>query len=105
IVTLPVTGDKTVRVHHDGRKITLGFACGAVQGRVMNQVLTERISGYRSKKDGRLPTGVRFSGQGKLDLENHLAQSDPLASFKAFTDEIASLGCDVQVDPGILNLL
>jgi len=32
IVTLPVTGDKTVRIQHDGRKVVLGFACGATQG-------------------------------------------------------------------------
>ena len=105
VVTLPVTGDKTVRIRHDGRKVVLGFACGATQGRVMNMVLTERIHRYRSKDEGRLPEGVKFSGQGRLDLENHLAQPDPLASFQAFTGELTALGCDVQVDPAILNLL
>src|SRR5207249_1445037 len=105
IVTLPITGDKTVRVGHDGRKVVLGFHCGAAQGRVMNQILTERIHHHRSKRDGRVPEGVHFSGQGRLDLENHLAQQDPVASFQAFTEEITSLGFDVQVDPGVLNLL
>jgi hypothetical protein len=79
-ITLPVTDDRRVRVAHDGRKVRLSFACGFTQARVMNAVLDRRVY---SSKARRLPKGYRYAGDGKLDLEAHLLQDDPIASVRS----------------------
>ena len=104
-ITMPTTGDRHVRFAHNGRKLVLQFKCGAAQGRVMNTVLEDTIQGYRSRREHRLPKGVRFVGQGKLDLENYLAQGDPVASFAAFAQTIRAMGYEVEVDPAIPRYL
>lgn len=96
-INLAVTGDKTVRVGHDGRKVQLGFRCGFTQARVMNAILGKRIY---STLEHRLPKGFRFSGQGKLDLQVHLLQEDPMGSVQGLLEKVAAQDAEVQVDEG-----
>ncbi|NCA73171.1 MAG: helicase, partial [Sphingobacteriia bacterium] len=103
-ITRPVTGDQRVHVAHNGRKIVLGFRCGFTEAKVRNAVLRARlvptgIEGHR------YPRGVRYTGQGALDLEVHLIQDDPLASFRDLVALIRSVGADPQVDPGLERYL
>lgn len=88
-ITLPVTGDNRVKVALDGRKIKLKYFCGFTHARVANAVLVKRIY---SSEHNRLPAGVQYAGEGALDLEVHLMQSDPLASFEALLRVITENG-------------
>ena len=96
-ITLPVTGDKRVRIAHDGRKIILGYRCGFTQARVANGVLDKRIW---STADHRLPQGYRYAGQGKLDLHVHLLQEDPEGSLRELVAQIEAHDAEAVVDPG-----
>lgn len=100
-ITMPVTGDKRVRISHNGRRLVLGFRCGAVQARVLNAVLVDRL-GYEKI---RRPDRVKFQGQGRLDLHCYLAQPDPLGSIDAFVKQVASLGFEPEVDAGVRRWL
>ena len=101
-ITLPVTGNNTVRIGHSGRKVGVSFKCGLTQARVMNEVLrgtVERVPQHR------YPKGVQYLGQGMLDIEVHLLQPDPLGSFGKFVGEIKEAGGKPDVDPGLWNYL
>jgi hypothetical protein len=97
-ITIPVTGDPTVRVAHDGRKVRLGFNCGFTKARVMNAILREPIS---STLDHRLPKDYRFAGQGLLDLQIHLLQENPEASLNSLLDLIQKQQATPIVHPGL----
>lgn len=99
-ITLPVTGNSEVRVVHDGRRIGLKFCCGLIQARVMNAVLRKRISQYADRVY-RLPKGARYEGQAMLDVEAHLVQEDPAASFAGFLEVIRKAGGKPCVDRGL----
>lgn len=103
-VTLPVTGDARVRISHSGRKVHMGFACGFAQARVMNAVLRSKLPA-RLPEEGRYPAGVRFRGQGQLDLEVCLAQRDPPAAWQQFIEAVRAAGGDPRPDPGIVGYL
>lgn len=96
-ISLPVTGDKQVRVAHDGRRIVLKYLCGFTQARVANAVLAARIW---STEHHRLPDGYLYAGQGKLDLQTHLLQPDPEASVQCLLEEIRQQDAEVVVDAG-----
>lgn len=99
-ITLPVTGNKSVRVCLDGRKIKLQYSCGLVQAKVDNAILWKRIS---SNEHVRLPKGVRYDGEGKLDLEVYLCQSDPVAAFNRFMNLINDAGGIATPAPGVFE--
>lgn len=99
-ITLPVTSNARVHVAHDGRRIKLGFECGLTQAKVLNAILVDGIAAHRPP-DHRYPKGVRYTGQGRLDIEVYLAQRDPLAAFQGFIDRIAEAGGEPDVDPGL----
>jgi len=103
VITRAVTGDASVRVIHDGRRIGLRFACGLVEARVLNAVLKERIEAYRAEgvELHRYPKGVRYTGQGILDVEAHLAQEHPLGSFNRLLETIVAAGGTPIVDEGL----
>jgi hypothetical protein len=101
-ITRPVTGNTKVRLGHSGRKLTLGFACGLIEAKVRNAILGERLT--PTGIDGhRYPKGVKYTGQGALDIEVHLTQEDPLASINALCDLIRAAGAHLEVDPGLLR--
>jgi hypothetical protein len=99
-VTIPVTGNRQVKVAHTGRKIILRFFCGLTQAKVLNAIYRETVPN-NDKTRHRYPKGIKFTGQGVLDIEVHLAQPNPLASFQAFVTTICSAGGDPVVDPGL----
>ncbi|WP_235516621.1 methyltransferase domain-containing protein [Caballeronia cordobensis] len=99
-ITRAVTGDKSVKVSHDGRRIRLSFACGFNEAMVLNAVLVKRIY---SRDGHRLPRGFRYSGQGLLDMETYLVQDDPVAAFGQLLDRIRSVGGEPQLAPGFME--
>lgn len=102
--TIPgeVTGDVGVRVVHDGRRIGLKFRCALVHARVMNAILKGPVAPIENH---RYPKGVRYIGQGRLDVEVYLLQPDPVAAFEAFLDDIRAAGGEPDVDPGLRGYL
>lgn len=103
-VTTPVTGDDRVWIAHSGRKVRLRFACGFTQARVVNGILRARLP-PRLPEEGRYPSGVRFTGQGQLDIELYLAQPDPLAAWSRFLEAVRNAGGHPLPDPGIEGYL
>lgn len=63
-----VTGDRTVRIGHDGRKLRLSFRCAFARAKAMNAVLRSRCG--PALEGIRRPAGVEHDGQGWFDLEN-----------------------------------
>ena len=98
-ITLPVTGDKVVRVVHDGRKIGLKFGCGFTQARVMNAILEGPA---RVSDTGRLPKQYPFAGSSRLDLEAHIATGDAVASLGNLVRDIEACDAKVAFDKGFL---
>jgi hypothetical protein len=101
-IDLPVTGNRTVQIALDGRKVRLRYFCGLTQAIVANAVLDKRIF---SDENHRLPKGVQFNGQGKLDVEAYLLQKQPVAAFKAFVESIREAGGEPVVQPGVFETL
>ncbi|KXV11125.1 helicase [Caballeronia megalochromosomata] len=99
-ITRAVTGDKSVKVSHDGRRIRLSFACGFNEAMVLNALLVKRIY---SRDGHRLPRGFRYSGQGLLDMETYLVQDDPVAAFDQLLARIRSVGGEPRLAPGFLE--
>lgn len=106
-ITLPVTGDTRVCLTHDGRRIGLHYGCGLTQAKVANAVLRESVATYAGAegKPHRYPKEARYTGQGALDVEVHLLQPDPLASFKGLLETIRLAGGQPDVDPGLWGYL
>ena len=101
-ITQPVTGNRMVRISLDGRKVRLRYHCGLTEAIVANAVLDKRIN---STEHHRLPKGVQFNGQGKLDVETYLLQEDPMGSFKGFVEAIRMVGGQPVVQPGVFETL
>ncbi|MBA4372297.1 MAG: helicase [Thermodesulfovibrio sp.] len=102
-ITRPVTGDTTVRVAHNSRRIVLGFNCGLTEAKILNAILVRRLSDV--PVDFRRPEEFKYTGQGKLDVEVHLAQPDPVGSFSAFLEEIRKAGGTPIVHSGVWGYL
>ncbi|SAK94967.1 SNF2-related protein [Caballeronia catudaia] len=100
VITRAVTGDKSVMISHDGRRIRLGFACGFNEAMVLNAVFVKRIY---SRDGRRLPRGFRYSGQGLLDMETYLIQDDPVAAFDQLLTRFRSVGGEPQLAPGFME--
>lgn len=101
-ITLPVTGDKSVRVAHDGRWLKLRFGCGFTQARVMNAILVER---NLPAGDQRVPKQYRYTGSSRLDLEAHVASGDAKASVEALLADIEAADATPVVAPGLWSHL
>jgi hypothetical protein len=102
VVTLQVTGNKTVRVVHSGRKIGLKFACGGIQAKVLNAVYRKQV---HSSESHRLPKGIKYSGQGLLDVQVILATDDPMETLEALSSIINKAGGHAELDAGLQNYL
>lgn len=98
VITQPVTGDPRVRVVHSGRKIHLKTYCGLWQARVYNSVLEGLVF---SQEGLRLARGVRYSGQGLLDVEAIVASGEPRESLGRLLDRIAATGAVPLIDEGL----
>lgn len=93
-----VTGDRTVRIGHDGRKLRLAFRCAFARAKVMNAVLRSRCG--PSIEGIRRPTGIEFAGQGWMDLENWLITGRPMELLATLEAKIRELDCEPVVDLG-----
>jgi len=91
VILTPVTGDRDVKLAHNGRKIILKFKCGLVEAKVRNALLKESVKRYVSKGH-RYPVHMKFTGQGILDIETHLLQADPYESLNNLCDQITQAG-------------
>ena len=100
-ITLPVTGERSVRITRHLRRLLLRFRCGLTQARVQNAVLRSRLA----PRDERYPRGVHFEGEGALDVEVLLAQSDPWKAFADLQALIRSAGGVPCPDAGVLGYL
>ncbi len=88
-ITLPVTGDATVRIARNGRRLTLRFACGFAQAKGLNRLLRDQVPRsdthrYPNPKKRRFAHAKPewYTGQGVFDLELHLTQPDARASIE-----------------------
>jgi hypothetical protein len=99
-ITRPVTGDATVVISHDGRKIRLGFACGFTEAMVLNRVYDSRIF---SREGHRLPRGFRYAGQGLLGMETYLVQPEPITALEKLFERIRSVGGVPRFAPGVIE--
>ncbi|OGU23761.1 MAG: hypothetical protein A2580_17920 [Hydrogenophilales bacterium RIFOXYD1_FULL_62_11] len=88
-ITGPVTGNREVRIVHRGRQIYLKFKCAFMQAKVLNHVL---VGPVRPMENHRYPKGVRFQGQGKLDVEVMLLQPDPMGCLRQLEAMVADMG-------------
>lgn len=105
-ITMPVTHDRRVRVVRHGRQIRLRFGCGWMQARVMNAIYREKAPNADGNAYHRYPKGVRFVGQGPLDVQNLLATNDPVQMFhRKIVDVIEGEGGVAVVDPGLVPYL
>lgn len=101
VITIPVTGDSRVRVTHSGRHINLRFYDGLTQAKVLNAIHQARVL---HQPDGpRMAPGVKYVGQGWLDIENLLAAPDPSSNLQALLDAITAAGGVPIPDQGLLN--
>jgi hypothetical protein len=103
-ITRPVTGDTTVRVGHNSRKVILGFNCGLTEAKVLNGIYINRVADD-GEVEFRRPKGFKYAGQGALDMEVHLMQDDPIASFEELIAQIRRVGGAPVVDPGTWSYL
>ncbi len=101
-ITLPVTGDKLVRLVHTGRKIHMKFSCGLMQARCENAIYRKRVF---STEHHRLPKGVKYAGQGVLDVERLVAAEDFDSTWDGLIHSLKKQGADVQVDLGLVNYI
>ena len=101
-INLPVTGEARVSVHLDGRRIKLKFFCGLVQAKVLNAIYVKRIF---SSTTHRLPSNVKYAGQGRLDLNAYLISDDPLQAFNEFLGLIEANGGKPDLHPSVLPTL
>lgn len=94
-ITLPVTGDSRVTLHHHNRRIVIKYACGLVQAKVANALMKAPVERDRH----RYPKGIDCIGSGLLLLDVHLAQDDPKASFNSLIERINISGGQAIVTP------
>lgn len=100
-IATAVTGDRTVRVSHSGRRIHLSFACGLVEAKVRNAILRERLQ--PGDLPHRLPKGVQYAGEGWLDIENLLAAERPEDSLDRLLAMIAAAGGEPAASASLVN--
>ncbi len=93
VITLPVTGNNRVELHHNNRRITLKYHCGLVQAKVANGLLRKTAEGKR------LPANLKHEGEGKFLLDVLLLQDQPEQALQDLTDEINALGGSAWISP------
>lgn len=92
-ISLPVTGNQRVELHHHNRRIVLKYHCGLVMARVANAVLQAPARAVR------LPSSVRYAGDGRLLLDVLLLQDSPADAFDSLLAQIRAAGGSPWVSP------
>jgi len=93
VITLPVTGDRRVEMHHHNRRLVLKYRCGLVQAKVHNALLGGAAWGHR------LPGQIRYTGDGQFFLDVLLVQDDPETQLERLAQKINDLGGDAWISP------
>ena len=86
VITLPLTGDKRVGMHHHGRRIVLKYHCALVQAKVANALFRDLATAKR------LPKSITYSGEGQLLIDVLLLQDDPHQALEALCHRIRLSG-------------
>lgn len=98
-ITLPVTGDKRVELHHKHNRIVVKYHCGLTQAIVANGLLRKPVEYPSGRRGHRYPKHIQYCGSGKLFIDTYLMQDEPKAAFNAFLAEIQILGGEPVVSP------
>jgi hypothetical protein len=103
-IKLPVTGDNRVRLYAKSQDLLgIRFSCGRMQGLALNAILSSRLV---SSSEHRYPQGIKYAGQGKLNLQAHLFADDPLRSLEeTLVEPLQALGAMVSIDTQLVNRL
>ncbi len=94
---LPITGDRSVRLAHDGRHIRVACKDAATYVQAMNDLLIRRIAGHEQRR----VQAATFEGQGQLDVETLLAQPDPHGALLRVVSNLRALGLQVSIDDSL----
>ncbi|MBW8191343.1 hypothetical protein K0504_09865 [Neiella marina] len=95
-ITLPVTGDNTVELHHHNRQLIVKYRCGLTQAKVANALMQAPVeNGSRH----RYPTNFRYVGSGRLLLDVYLQQDDPEEALQATVSIIQKAGGSPLISP------
>lgn len=92
-ITLPVTSNKRVELHHNNRRIVLKYHCGLVQAKVANGLLKQTAKGKR------LPASLPYAGSARLMLDVLLLQDQPDRELDELAREINCLGGEAWISP------
>lgn len=102
-ITLPVTGDKRVRLYQKRSKIGMRFYCGLMQALAMNSVQGQVL---QSSVDHRYPSHVKWEGHGKLNINAHLMHQDPLQSITdTLITQLNTVGAQVSMDHQLIRFI
>ncbi len=99
-ITGDVTGDRIVRIVHNGRRVGFKFGCALMQAKVLNRVLDEPV---QPQEGHRYPKGIRYIGQGKLDVEVMLLQDNPMGCLTWLERQVEMAGGIPRLDAGLRN--
>lgn len=104
VITLPVTGSKSVRLYQKRSSIGLRFECGLTQAICLNALLGEHLV---SDADHRYPRHIQFNGHGRLNINAHLLAQDPLASIQAHVVQVLeqAFSAEVTIDSQLMNFI
>jgi len=93
VITLPVTGNPRVELHHHNRRIVVKYHCGLVQAKVANGLLKDTAEGKR------LPNTIRYDGDGQFLLDVLLLQNNPEQQLYELAQRINSFGGRAWISP------
>ncbi len=93
VITLLVTGNSRVELHHHNRRIIVKYHCGLVQAKVANGLLRDVAYGKR------LPKTIKYQGDGQFLLDVLLLQDKPHLQLFNLVKQINALGGDAWISP------
>ncbi|MFT5715923.1 MAG: hypothetical protein ACI9T7_000096 [Oleiphilaceae bacterium] len=91
-ITLPVTGNNTVNLHHHNNRIIVKYNCGLTQAKVANGLLDAKVPMPEGRKGHRYPTLLPYIGSGRFLIDSYIIQDDPNAAFSALLNDISNFG-------------
>ncbi|MGH0003538.1 helicase-related protein [Pseudovibrio ascidiaceicola] len=98
-ITLPVTGNKRVELHHNARKIVIRYACGLTQAKVANGLLRDAATVKQQNTRKRLPKEIKYQGDGQFLLDVLLVQDKPETQLDELAQRIEKLGGEPWISP------
>lgn len=92
-ITLPVTLDNTVTLHHHLRTIVLQYRCGLTQAKVANALARDMAEGER------LPSSIKYTGDGRFLIDVLLMQDNREEQLNLLCRDINDAGGNAQISP------